>query len=243
LLGLCTACKTNDELSEPAPTAIVTSIPVTYETTPGEIIHHLASGWKHEPYEGLEILVASTQEIEEYDGESGTTNKIWQAEIGLGNEWCLGGEFVHVGDVVEFSGYRIRIVEINQEKVVAAISGDLSTPSEINLTCIGIHNQLTSERSVTFDRQSQRHDSIEFYRVGDPLWIEEYVDQDGNLVEGPAFRLKARYITMQDDESVEYVVHMGDIIEFKGYRIRVMYITEPYVRLAMIKLSDLQPEN
>jgi len=227
------ACQPHQQIPTPRPT----SLPMAYRTTPDEIIHHLPSPGDGPLYSDLSI--ATDVRAEEYTDESGETVERWKAVMWHYNDYChvAGGRFVYVGDVVEFAGYRIKVLYISSNSVVLAISGQALDPAQIEAECASsIYNRLPDETVLPVYRESYTLDSLQIHKTGVP-WIEEYVDQQGKTVEGPATRL--RIVDEQQADAWEGVVHVGDIIESGSYRIRISKISDTYIGLIVGRLDEL----
>ncbi len=240
MISMC-ACST-----QATPTAISppTSTPVSvppiklvlidlddYEALPGETLHLLTEGLDGEIAEGLSIGTGNIW--------SDQSTKEWQATLWISNDLCYSahGRTVYIDDSIEFAGYLIRIVDIKDGGVAAAISGQLSSPEGITASCItSPYNRLPGEQVV--DVYYERQSSSEFGTIesGDSFWIEEYSDMNGEAVEeGPAAELKI--VPEGQSETWEGTVHIGDTIEVGGYRFRVSDINEVFVSLIWIQVD------
>ncbi len=217
-------------------TAMPTSTP-TYEVTADEKMYILSNGGEGRVVKGLDIAIGNVW-TEDYVDKSGATVKRWKADMPLINDQCLGGSTVHIGDVVEFAGYQIRVLDINDDNVVVAISGQLENPSQIVEDCISNPlYQLPSETSVTLYQSKEKSDSLEFEKIGE-VRAEEYINTKGEAVKGPA--IKMRITSDGQRQSWEGTVHVGDVIEYGGYRIRIQTINEVFVDLVYGSLSEAE---
>jgi hypothetical protein len=202
----------------------------SYELEPGETVVPLAVPGDME-YGSIMIGFSGTR-LEE---ESGQTQR-WVAFLWLGSEQHPSAlpMPVHEGDIIEFEGYRIRILGIETGGVDFAIGESGRPPSQATAT-LSIYNTEPGE-SLHLDHigNNQRYESI--WYVANDLRTEEIVDESGAVTERKVVSI--RVWSDQSSAEVSDTMGVGDVIEFEGYRIRLLSIHEETYWVAVGKLSE-----
>ncbi|MBN1310253.1 MAG: hypothetical protein JXB30_02460 [Anaerolineae bacterium] len=221
-------------------TATPTNTPMDYELTSGEAIHRLPDKGEGFLYDDLSIGIGGAW-TEPFVDETGLVTQRWTAKMAVWNHQCYPthGRTVSIGDIIDFAGYRIRILDFMEDHVIVAISGKSLDPVRAATECVSsIYNRLPDEQRFTLYRESGEIGDLVFVKSGD-TWIEEYVDANGETVEGSAIELSIT--SSQSSDVWEGVVHIGDIIEYEEYQIRIQVINEEFIDLVFGNLAELHP--
>jgi hypothetical protein len=184
-------------------------------------------------------IAAANQRLEEYTDGAGSTTEQWQAAIWLSHEQCyaVGGRSVHVGDVVEFIGFHIRVLSIDSECIFLAVSGQLLDSQDLQTACASsIYHRLPEEELVMLYHESETVESITFTKTGEP-WTEEYTVNKVTLT-GPAIQLSL--VLESSDDTWEGTLHTGESIEIGDYRVRILGINDVYIKLAVGNLQEIK---
>jgi hypothetical protein len=99
-----------------------------YDLEPGETWYRIGTG-DDMSYEGILSIGNGGEEIEEYVDEEGNTSERWIVWLWLTSAQHPAAQHrpVRVGDVIEFEGCRIRVLDTQDGRIDVAIS-ELSEP-------------------------------------------------------------------------------------------------------------------
>jgi hypothetical protein len=232
-VGLIAAC----EFREPIRPIQSGTVSPTITPLAGAIVLSPPIGGEGEVQPGLHVGIANAA-LEEVTLESGGTTEKWHAGIWLFNDLCYSvvGTKVYPGDIVEFAGYQIQVLGIDEHQATIAVTGQLWDAPQIEAACAGsTTNRLPNEEAIFLFQDSYTADSLVFTKNGPP-WLEEFTTQDGLTAERLAINLQI--ISSDQSQSWEGTVHEGDIIELGVYRIRILSISELQTILVYSDLSD-----
>lgn len=228
---LLIACQITGVPQPQTPTVAVTSTLATYTLTPGENVHRLPNKGEGFLYEGLAVGVSIA---------ANSTTERQPAGLFIYNNQCypLQSRTVFVGDSIEFAGYWIRVLDIADDYVVVAVSGQLLDPAQVAVECMSsTYNRLPHEEYVSLHRDSEKIGDLTFVSSRES-WIEEYISASGEAITGYATDL--RITSDQTNEVWEGIVHVGEIIEYGTYQIRIQVINkeEKFIGLVFGDLAE-----
>jgi hypothetical protein len=189
------------------------------------------------PYEGIDIAISGVV-MEEYVDLEGGTSERWVAGMDIGSEQHPRAlpRPIRAGQVIEFEGYRIRILDIRENEVDFAISRLNGPPPEATATLSIYNTELGEARHFVDQGSESRYGSLR-YVFSEPR-VEEVVDESGVVIEETV--VSVRIWTDQSQEELNTTMRIGDIIEFEGYRIRLLWIYDDVtVFVALADLSEL----
>jgi hypothetical protein len=202
----------------------------SYELEPGETVVPLAVPGDMD-FESIWIGFSGTH-LEE---ESGQPQR-WVAAMWLGSEQHPSAypRPVHERDVVEFEGYRIRILGIDSGGVDFAI-GESDRPPSLATATLSIYNTEPGEilRAPAWGRE-QQYGSM--WYVFQDLRPQQF-DDESSTDTGEAV-VSVRVWSEQGSVD-ERQMRIGDVIVFEDYRLRLLKIGSSGVDIALTTLGDL----
>jgi hypothetical protein len=235
LVILMSACTAGEEAQSITPVEVDSS--EAFELLPTEQLARIRLGGETQIDEIS--IAAANQRLEEYTDGAGNTSEQWQAAIWLSHEQCYAvrGIDVHIGEVVEFVGYHIRVLSIDSEYIFLAVSGQLLDLQRLRSACVSsIYYQLPEEELVTLYHESETVGSITFTKT-EELWTEDYTLNNVTLT-GPAIQLSL--VLESSGDIWEGTVHIGDNIEIRDYRIRILEINDVYILLTVGNMQEIK---
>jgi hypothetical protein len=198
-----------------------------YDVLPGETLHEIPDGVQGEIAPGVSMGVSVYPPID--------SNQKWAVGLWVYNDYCypVSGRTQYIGDTFQFSGYSIRIVDIQSDYVVVGVIGSLLTTENIREGCLSsIYNRLPSEDVVNLYSNREKYDTLTFLK-SEEIWLEEYVSHQGEALVGPTSELTI----ISDTEVIlwEGNIHVQDVLELEDYRIQVSTVNEVYITLIVGK--------